>query len=83
MQGSVINPVRGELAVGKQRYSVGVLDLNGSLRISFLAKDFKLPANAKASLDDRPIVIDDLKMESPFTPNRTWTLIAHYQRWGV
>ena len=83
MQGSVINPVRGELAVGKQRYSVGVLDVNGSLRISFLAKDFKLPANAKATLDERQVVIDDLKVPAPLTPNRTWTLIAHYQRWGV
>lgn len=78
MQGDVINPVRGELMIGSLRFSVGVLNVDGALRISFPALKLKPPANGKAKLDGRSIIIDEVKSESPFRPHRTWTLIARY-----
>jgi hypothetical protein len=78
MQGAVVNPSRGVLSLASQRLSVGYLDVHGGLRISFPAATFKPPANGKAKLDGRDIVIDEVKSETPFAPHRTWTLIARF-----
>ena len=76
MKGAVINPVRGVLTIGSQRFNAGVLEVGGNLRISFLTPTLKPPANGKAKLDGHPIIIDEVKSESPFSPHRTWTLFA-------